>query len=554
MAEIRADLVGDSRDFTRAVDKGTESVEDLSDELKDLGKTGDRELDGLTDKLNDLPKAARNADKALEGVGTGAKKGTHAAGQSVAEFKDEAKQNFGEVASSFSGDMAASADLVQGTLGGLAASIGGPLGLALGAASIALGAVIAQAQADAEKAEELRLQAIEAVKSAFEEGVDVSAFLSSADQVAERIQTLEESKEGTNKRWFWEEDPSRLEEWADALKVLGRETSEVGDVLESDTKSLKKYRDAIEDSQDAISDQLGVLQRRRNLGETVSQEEVRNLTAQADAYDDLLKNVESEIDLRDAAADSATRQGDAGLDAALKAAQAEEDAVRAAEDAAARRESIAESVADSATSMYDSIRDAAVGAATSEEGVFDLSKWLNLVAESKAQADAYKANLAQLKLTPEQWENYLSLPEETRASIAQSYVVADESTRTSIVSALTDSGTQAGTGAAVAFDESFNPEADVEVSTKVDTKGVTAALEKVARGSYTATVKVRGDSSLASVRTALTGLTRARVVPVSAQMSTQAAQDALDRFIRRNTGRKVDLYARILDPNTRQPI
>jgi hypothetical protein len=211
MAEIRADLVGDSRSLVRSIDKVGDALEEVVDELAEAGKTGDRELDGLADKLGTVAKAAKEADAATERIGSTTKKSTTEAATATSDFKDEAKQNFGEVASSFSGDMASATDLVQGTLGGLAASLGGPLGLALGAASIALGAVIASAQKDAEKAEELRLVVVEAVQAAFEEGVDVTDFSTSIDKVIAKVQELEKSKEGTAARFFWEDDPSRLD-------------------------------------------------------------------------------------------------------------------------------------------------------------------------------------------------------------------------------------------------------------------------------------------------------------------------------------------------------
>jgi hypothetical protein len=550
MAEIRADLVGDSRSLVKSVTNVAQALEDVTDELQDTAKAGDKTEGSLEDNFRAIAKAAREADEATEKIGGGTVKATKVAGAATGEFKDEAKQNFGEVASSFSGDMASAADLVQGTLGGLAASIGGPLGLALGAASIALGAVIAQAQADAERAEELRLRAVEAVKSAFEEGVDVSAFITAADQVATRIQELEESKEGTDQRWFWEDDPSRLEEWADALHILGRETSEVGDVLEADTKTLKRYERATQDAKDAVEGQIDALMAKDDLGQG-DLRAIQRLQDEAGAYDDILKNLRSEIDLRGEATESAKRQRDAGIDAALEAAAAEEAATQAAEDAAQRRQDLADSVTESATTMYDSIRDSAVEAATSEEGVFDLSRWLALVEESRVQADAYRANLALLKLTPEQWENYLALPEDVRANIAASYAVADEGTKASIVGALTDTGAEAGAGAAVGFDESFNPKGDVEVTATVDTKAVKTGLETITKGTHEAKVTAVPDPrTFAGVAASLAALTASRAVSITPATDTSAITRQLANY----HPPTVYVPAVLVKPGTRQPI
>lgn len=72
---------------------------------------------------------------------------------STKEFKQEAVQNVSEVASSFTGDLNSAVDLVQGTLGGLAASIPG-WGLALAGLGAGVGAVYSMWREEVEKTEE----------------------------------------------------------------------------------------------------------------------------------------------------------------------------------------------------------------------------------------------------------------------------------------------------------------------------------------------------------------------------------------------------------------
>jgi hypothetical protein len=552
MAEIRADLVGDSRSLVRSIDKVGDALEEVVDELATAGKTGDRELDGLADKLGTVAKAAKEADAATERIGSTTKKATKEAATATTDFKDEAKQNFGEVASSFSGDMSAAVDLVQGTLGGLAASLGGPLGLALGAASIALGAVIASAQKDAEKAEELRITAVEAVQAAFEEGVDVTDFSTSIDQIIAKVQELEASKEGTGGRFFWEEDPSRLEEWTDALDVLEHNSSEVVDTLSATSDELRRTEKAYKRNKEAIDEEVDALQAKSDL-DSGDLERLEALEDQSRAYEVLIKNVDATADAREAERDAAQRATDVGLDGLKKRLEAEEAATKAAEDAAQRRADIADEVAETATTMYDSIRDAAIDAATSEEGVFDLDRWLNLVAESKVQADAYKANIASMQLTPDQWTNFLGLPEETRAAIASTYAVADQGTKDRIVTALTDTGAEAGAGLAVSFDEATSGlEAEAEVTTgDVDTTKATADLKRVADAKYEATVKVRTDGTLAATSKAIDEVAaRSRSATITARTDLTAA----DRQLRDYRPPTVYVPAVLVKPGTRQPL
>lgn len=193
-AGINLSLVSDVRDFL----KGTASVEDALDDvagsLDDLAREGQRSSDKIeqefggsfsdvmrqSDELRrelegDLERTAREGDTAAEKLERGfresfdtvkrrgddafddvaksAKKSSEKAVDAAEEFKDEATQNFSEVASSFSGDMDSAIDLVQGTLGGLAGSIPG-VGFALAGLGAAAGFFYNQWADNAEKTQQ----------------------------------------------------------------------------------------------------------------------------------------------------------------------------------------------------------------------------------------------------------------------------------------------------------------------------------------------------------------------------------------------------------------
>jgi uncharacterized protein YjbJ (UPF0337 family) len=188
---FKLELVSDVKSFLRGTADVGKSLDDVSDSLDDLardaGQTSTkmgREFDnvesdakGAADTLERKFRDAfddvkSNSRKSFDAVGDNAKDGYKAASraakdfegdaehagnrasETTGEFKDEARQNFAEVASSFSGDMNSATDLVQGTLGGLAGSIPGGLGLALGGLAIAGGAFVAKWQEAAEKTEQ----------------------------------------------------------------------------------------------------------------------------------------------------------------------------------------------------------------------------------------------------------------------------------------------------------------------------------------------------------------------------------------------------------------
>lgn len=170
---IKIPFLSDMGDFIRGLRNGSTSVDELAGTLDDLGADAGRTSTVVGRELQDVADDARDSARTVErkfseafdtvkaesrqsfrSVGDVAKDESHRAGEATSEFKDEARQNFGEIASSFSGDMASAGDLVQGTLGGLAGSMAGPVGLALGGLSILGGAFAAKWQESAAKVEQ----------------------------------------------------------------------------------------------------------------------------------------------------------------------------------------------------------------------------------------------------------------------------------------------------------------------------------------------------------------------------------------------------------------
>lgn len=163
---ISIPIAGEAREFARAVQTGVVApLEDADDAVKNIGRDASRlnELERnmtaaqkATSKyegeLRDAIDAQRRAARGARDVGDDAQIGFRKASQNAEEFKNEARQNFSEVTSSFDGSMQGIADLAQGTLGGLASSISGPIGLAAGLGAAALGGIFTGMADAAEKA------------------------------------------------------------------------------------------------------------------------------------------------------------------------------------------------------------------------------------------------------------------------------------------------------------------------------------------------------------------------------------------------------------------
>jgi len=153
---IELSLVANVNDFLRGTNDVEKALEGVGDELDGLAKEAGRSTGRMEQDFKSLAREVKDTDRVIDNMSSSTLKN---AGSKTAAFKQEAVANFSEVTSSFSGSMTSITDLVQGTLGGVASGIAGPVGLAFGGAAVAvglLGSAIASvgdaAEADGEKA------------------------------------------------------------------------------------------------------------------------------------------------------------------------------------------------------------------------------------------------------------------------------------------------------------------------------------------------------------------------------------------------------------------
>lgn len=165
---IEIGIASETRAFKQGVETGMiKPLDKAVDALDDLGKS--KGPDQLEEGLKDAQKATEKLGRETKDTAAdierefrdayrkskqASKDGTDSMSENVGEFKNEAVQNFSELASSFKGDMSDMADGVQGLTGGLASSltpgIGIPVAL-LGAAAAAFFASWQQAAEDSEE-------------------------------------------------------------------------------------------------------------------------------------------------------------------------------------------------------------------------------------------------------------------------------------------------------------------------------------------------------------------------------------------------------------------
>lgn len=524
-------LVEPLEDAAKAFDKVENAAKgaDLDREIDKAAKATDKlddELDDTRDSLKRLGYAARDA-------GDDAHRGMNRAEDGVEEFGREAESTAKESAASFDGSAESILDAFQEVAANAFAGFG-PAGAIAGLAIAAGIGIATQAFQDAEEAaEELRQKANEYANDAIDAGVSAQKWLTTSDQVVERIRELQDTKDNGFRLWFME-DPDELEKWTKALKDTGRATDDVEKVLSSSTDAVKDYRAATEDAYEATKREAAALiDRNKNDPVDGYREKVKEIRNQQEGYQDLLSVLDDEIQLREKSADAADRQKQAGVDGALARAQAEEDAASAIQSAQ-------ESVTESTLTAYDSMRSAAYEKATADDAAFDTEKWLTYVEKGRALANSYKDNIAAMKLTPAEWENFLALPEDARNNIAASYKKAGEDGKSRIRAALSDTGSTAGTDATVGFDDAFNPDATVTVD--VNTAAAKRDLDQVSK-KRTAEIEVK-TTGKAKAKADVDALAKKRTATIEARLDTSAATRTLNAWFNRNNNRTITIHSR----------
>lgn len=263
MAKISISLISDVTSFLRGITQSEDALDDVSGALDDLARDAQRDGDRAGDALErGLESGARESADAVESVGVSFRelardasrysrdagdalddevgKGARDANESVEEFRDEARSNFSEVASSFTGDMTSAADLVQGTLGGLAGSLPGPVGIITGLLAGVGGAMFASWQANSEAS-------AQAVSDMYDDMVESGNDFLSESAIQQSVRQILLNEEG------------RVTDYAEAVKIAESANLDLSVVLRAlagDQKAnqvtQKALRDAVEEGEKAF--------------------------------------------------------------------------------------------------------------------------------------------------------------------------------------------------------------------------------------------------------------------------------------------------------------
>lgn len=521
MAGIDIGIGANTNDFERGIKQGVvKPLDGVEDVLKDVSKAGDKAGDELEKSMKDAADATEKNEKANKELaetvkktgragrdaGDDFKKGTDRAKEGLDEVKQEANSTAKEAAASFDGSAESIGDAFQEVLANIGGAFG-PIGsvLAIGAAA-----------------------AVGTLTAAMQEGEDQSVeFQEKVGELANEF--IEAGDVGK----------VSLDYMVDKLKEMATETdagkdslADLKDIAEDTGTNFKKLAEMFAGNIEGIDDLVAA--KEKYLEQLTTERELISSGAKdgdLDYYNDKIDATQGLVDKLKAtktAAKEAAEEEAAWLESGGPEMQLKAD--------------LAEGVADA----YDSVRDAALDAATSEEGVIDIDAWAADVAAHKEQVVKFKENLALMALTPEQWANFMQMPESAQMQIAESYGKAGSAGKAKIEETLSDAGSKAGQGAKIGFEEGFKPETDVEIVATADTSDAVSDIEKVSNKKYEADIKVK-TSGKAEANDEINKVTKDRTAKVKVDVLTGDATTELSNWINRK--RTLNVTVNAVDAN-----
>jgi chromosome segregation ATPase len=330
----------DGRAAARELDTVGTASRDAGGDLDKLAGDAKSTANRVDDAFDKIARSSRSNLRAK--VGDDARKGMRDAEEATATFKDEARANLSEVASSFQGDMTSAVDLVQGTLGGIVADLG-PIGAAVGAAGAAgLGLVAQSVMAARERVKELTGSFLELRKEGIDPAADsashlvdeldagdLSKFKRDADELGLSYQVLRAAFDGNAeaitvarnaiKRYndenaagnpmtgeqadLHERLTQKLNDTEQAYRnageasaFLGDKWSQQADAAEKATAALQEHTSAIDAFVDPVATYTQLLADKNAAEQKTAQATADATAKQSDSWEDYVKDVDVSVD------------------------------------------------------------------------------------------------------------------------------------------------------------------------------------------------------------------------------------------------------------------
>lgn len=448
MAGINLDADLGVRGFLKGTKDMEDALQDVSDELEDVGKSGENELETLADKLKAAKRAADDAAESGKNLGKDFKKGTDEASEGTKTLKENADSNAKEVAASFDGSVESIVDGFQG-LAAEAFEGFGPAGLVAGAA---LAAGIGLATAEFQRSEEAAKAAKERVA---ELGV---AFIESGADTA-KVEAFQEALQGiiTNA----DDAAVKIDDLRKFTERYGKGVSNVSQMAMAYAGNADAIEQVTEQLEDAIEAE------KKNAAATKAGAE-RSQEKQA-AYQgeiDKLQKIQEEAEL---------------------AAQIEKDWLASGgAEAQAKADAI-----DQINSSYDEAVYAVDNFKNAETGIYDLEAYAQSIRDREKLLRDYQTSLAKSGLTTEQKAalNQMGVEQATAILNGLKDPNTSQATKDTIKKGL-KTASQEGSGVAKKeIEDAFKKPVDAKVNVQADTSRAQQDLDNLIKA-RTAVIKV----------------------------------------------------------------
>lgn len=276
---INIPIAADSRQFIGATKDMAKGLDDVADALDDVTRDSQKGTDKLEDGFKDAQRQTEKTEKSFKDLARTVERESKDAGKAIdkgigdglkdaesgmGDFKDEAKNEAREAASSFSGEFDDVGDLIQSTLANALGGFG-PLGAAAGiAAAAGFGAFYAKIQADSEASEER-------VSSMFQSMIDDQRNYLSESAILGKVAE-------------YAEDQGKLTEAQDIAAASGRSLAEVLRAMAGDAEANAAVQ---ADLQKALDDHAKSAKDAAAAGEEVSEADQQAALAAGQAKDKL---------------------------------------------------------------------------------------------------------------------------------------------------------------------------------------------------------------------------------------------------------------------------
>lgn len=369
---ISIDFLANVRGFLRGTDDVDEALSQVSSSLDDVARDGARSTDRLADSteratermersFQELADASRREmDNAADASRRSFSRTSASARENLQEVKNEALQNASETFSSFDGSARSFADGVQGTLGGLIASLPAQWAAVGAAGALGLGLLMSGLERSDERTQELRDRVRDLTDDLLEAGgVGTRSIGSIADEVRSLVTESDPAKQNLQ----------RLSDLADELGVS------LADALNAYVTGGNGLDDLIENTQ------------RLATAERIRAQELQGFN-----------------DLQSAAAWQHADELDGQLQQLREQKQAIEDAQQA--ELLALRAGVSDfevkrGLIDAVNKAYDDTAASTQDYIDAESGIFDVNAYITAMQAREKALREYQDNLASSGLTPE---------------------------------------------------------------------------------------------------------------------------------------------------------